>query len=237
MDHFTKETTSLVDINHVCAAVAKTVSETFAIQRVSIWLIDENLNGPSIIASTVFSPSETEEIEALATPLVELARNQRAPIDLRGREDGTIEGISTEFLDKAGIRFCAPLVAGGEFIGMLTLGGRAGQPFSIEDLQLMETFADQAAGLILNYKLFDSLGRARETEAFQAVSAFFAHDLKNVASTLSLTLTNLPVHYDNPEFRADALKMMTKSVEKIQNMQPTVGPQPEIRIITDVNAI
>jgi hypothetical protein len=55
-------------------------------------------------------------------------------------------------------------------------------------------------------------------QAFQSVSAFLAHDLKNVASALSLTLTNLPLHYENPEFRADALKMMSKSVEKIRNM-------------------
>ena len=31
-------------------------------------------------------------------------------------------------------------------------------------------------------------------------------------------MTNLPVHYDNPEFRADALELMSKNVEKIQNM-------------------
>jgi putative PEP-CTERM system histidine kinase len=215
---FTKTTTSLVDINHVCAAVAKTVAETFSTSRVSIWLIDENLNKPAIIASTVFSRSEAEEIEALAAPLLDLMCDQRVGIEFRNSEGGAIRGISTEFLDKAGIRYCAPLVAGGEFIGMLALGDRTGRPFSIEDFQLLETFADQAAGLILNHKLFESLGRAREMEAFQAMSAFFAHDLKNVASTLSLTLTNLPVHYGNPEFRADALKMMTKSVEKIQNM-------------------
>ena len=40
---FTEKTTSLVDINHVCAAVVKTVSETFSASRVSIWLIGENL--------------------------------------------------------------------------------------------------------------------------------------------------------------------------------------------------
>ena len=82
----------------------------------------------------------------------------------------------------------------------------------------MKTLADQAAGLIFNHKLFESLGRAREMQAFQAVSAFFAHDLKIVASALSLTLTNLPVHYENPEYRADALKLISKNVEKIRNI-------------------
>jgi putative PEP-CTERM system histidine kinase len=215
---FTKETTSLVDINHVCAAVVKTVSETFSASSVSIWLIGENLNKPVIAASSAFSPSEAEEIEQLAAPMLEGMRDQRAPIDFHHSGWSATAGTSTELLEKAGIRYCAPLVAGGEFIGMLTLNDRDEPPFSIEDFDLLKTFADQAAGLILNHKLFESLGRAREMEAFQAVSAFFAHDLKNVASTLSLTLTNLPVHYENPEFRADALKMMSKSVEKIQNM-------------------
>ena len=38
------------------------------------------------------------------------------------------------------------------------------------------------------------------------MSAFFVHDLKNAASTLSLTLQNLPVHFDDPAFREDALR-------------------------------
>jgi len=215
---FTQKTTSLVEIDHVCSAIVKTVSETFSASRVSIWLCVENLHKPAIAASTAFSPSEAEEMEELAVPLIEGMRDQRAPLDFRSSEASAIAGTSTELLEKAGIRYCAPLVAGGEFLGMLTLNDRTGPAFSIEDFDLLKTLADQAAGLILNHKLFESLGRAREMQAFQAVSAFVAHDLKNVASALSLTLTNLPRHYDNPEYRADALKSISKSVAKIQNM-------------------
>jgi len=32
------------------------------------------------------------------------------------------------------------------------------------------------------------------------MSAFFMHDLKNLASKLYLVTQNLPVHFDNPEF-------------------------------------
>ena len=215
---FTKKTSSLIDIDRVSAAIVETVSEVFSTSRVSIWLIGENRDKPTVAASTSLSPLEIEEMEELAVPLLERMRDERAPIDFRGCEDNAITGISAEILEKAGIRYCAPLVAGGDFLGMLTLNGRRGLPFSIEDFDLLQTLADQAAGLILNHKLFESLGRAREMQAFQSVSAFFAHDLKNVASALSLTLTNLPLHYENPEYRADALKLMSKSVEKIRNM-------------------
>jgi signal transduction histidine kinase len=54
--------------------------------------------------------------------------------------------------------------------------------------------------------------------AFQTLSSFFVHDLKNLASMLSLTVQNLPNNFDNPEFRRDALKVISESVEKMNAM-------------------
>jgi putative PEP-CTERM system histidine kinase len=64
----------------------------------------------------------------------------------------------------------------------------------------------------------EQMRRAKEMEAFQTMSAFFVHDLKNLASKLSLTMQNLPIHFDNPEFRGDALRAISDSVAKINNM-------------------
>lgn len=50
------------------------------------------------------------------------------------------------------------------------------------------------------------------------MSAFFVHDLKNLASKLSLTMQNLPIHFDNPDFRKDALQSISQSIEKINFM-------------------
>jgi signal transduction histidine kinase len=55
-------------------------------------------------------------------------------------------------------------------------------------------------------------------EAFQAMAAFFVHDLKNAASTLSLMLKNMPVHFDDPAFREDALRGASKSVAHINHV-------------------
>jgi len=44
------------------------------------------------------------------------------------------------------------------------------------------------------------------------------HDLKNLGSKLSLVTQNLPLHFDNPEFRKDAIRSVTQSVAKINNM-------------------
>jgi signal transduction histidine kinase len=47
------------------------------------------------------------------------------------------------------------------------------------------------------------------------MSAFFVHDLKNAASTLSLTLQNLPIHFDNPLFRQDVLRGIGETADRI----------------------
>ena len=85
-------------------------------------------------------------------------------------------------------------------------------------MDLLKTIADQTAGSLLNLKLSEDLRKAKEMEAFQTMSSFMMHDLKNLASTLSLTVQNLPNHFDNPEFRNDALKVMQQGVSKINSM-------------------
>jgi signal transduction histidine kinase len=55
-------------------------------------------------------------------------------------------------------------------------------------------------------------------EAFQTMSTFFVHDLKNAASSLSLTLQNLPLHFDDPDFRQEALKGLANTAARI-NLQ------------------
>jgi putative PEP-CTERM system histidine kinase len=60
--------------------------------------------------------------------------------------------------------------------------------------------------------------QAKELEAFQAMSAFFVHDLKNTASTLNLMLQNLPVHFDDPAFREDTLRGISKTVDHINHL-------------------
>ncbi len=58
---FTERTTSVVDVQELCAVVTKMVSETFGAPAVTIWLCDEDV--PEVLCvggSTVFSRTEGE---------------------------------------------------------------------------------------------------------------------------------------------------------------------------------
>ncbi|MBW8865554.1 MAG: hypothetical protein JF609_11680 [Verrucomicrobia bacterium] len=47
--------------------------------------------------------------------------------------------------------------------------------------------------------------------------------MKNTANTLNLMLQNLPVHFDNPEFRADALRGISKTVDRVNFLIGRLG--------------
>jgi putative PEP-CTERM system histidine kinase len=111
------------------------------------------------------------------------------------------------------------MISGGEVLGLMILGDRVGGvSFSWQDFDLLKCIADQVAAGLLNARLSQRLLQTREMEAFQTMAAFFVHDLKNTTSTLNLMLKNLPVHFDDPEFRADALRGIAKSVEHINRL-------------------
>jgi putative PEP-CTERM system histidine kinase len=133
---------------------------------------------------------------------------------------GEIMRADTEFFSKSRMRYAIGLHAGGELVGVMTLNDdRVGhESLHAEDFVLLETLAAQLAASLLNLKLSARLRQAGEVVAFQTVSTFFVHDLKNLASRLSLTMENLPEHFDDPEFRADALRVISGSVANIDEM-------------------
>jgi len=223
---FTHRTTSLLERNDLCDAVVKMVSETFGVSCVTIWLLDESREELLFGGSTVFPEMQAHALRLLTTDdgtaLIRLMSDQQLPVDFdEQREEwfGEFARVHAPSLREARIRHCVPLIAGRELLGMMTLNERViREPLSVEDVDLLKTVADQAASGLFNIKLSRQLLKAKELEAFQTLSTFFIHDLKNLASTLSLTMQNLPIYFDDPEFREDALRVITNSVQKINSM-------------------
>jgi putative PEP-CTERM system histidine kinase len=222
---FTHQTASLIGIREVCGAVTRMVADTFGVPCVTIWLVDESQENLILGGSTVFSPAEVKAFEAdkkAVGQFIKAMRNQQMPIDLDQTEMDWARDLKESHFDyfrDARIRYGISLLSGNEFLGIMTLNEKlTKEQFSFEDFDLLKTIADQAAGSILNIKMSERLSQAKEMEAFQTMSAFFVHDLKNLASKLSLTMQNLPIHFDNPEFRGDALRAISDSVAKINTM-------------------
>ena len=84
--------------------------------------------------------------------------------------------------------------------------------------------SDDARGLADNINVVTERLRAqiareeesRQFESFIRISAMLTHDLKNAIEGLSLTVGNMERHFDNPQFRSDALKGLTSATDKLK---------------------
>jgi putative PEP-CTERM system histidine kinase len=210
---FAEATARRVEQTDFCKALAKLLSEVFQALSVSIWLVDESKQKLQLAASTSILQAKEDEVELEATDaseLIAVLSTHPEPVDLDASKDAWaayLRRIQPEGFRKGGNRVGVPIKAGGELLGLITLGDRvSGMQFTTQDFDLLKSVGDQAAASLLNIKLSHQLSQAKQLEAFQAMSAFFVHDLKNTASTLSLMLQNLPIHYNDPKFREDALR-------------------------------
>jgi putative PEP-CTERM system histidine kinase len=249
---FTMDTTSVMDIQKLCNNVVQRVSKTFDILSVTIWTLDESEKDIKMVASTVFSQDINKISDSRKNQLMEFIeeiKNKHSAYDADYLVDelpGKIRDFDQSFFDELMIRYCIPLIAGGSFLGVMALHKAVGnKKLTLEDFDLLKTMADQLASNMLNIMLAKRLRKAKQMEAFQRMSAFFVHDLKNLASNLSLTMQNLPKHFANPEFRKDALDSLAQSVDKIgfmcgrltsmsQKTDLTLQPTDVNRIVSNV---
>ena len=218
---WTRVTHSMSDVFDqpgLCASAARLISETFTVLSVSVWLLDEQ-DRLAFAASTSKSERDATDILPKLNQNFGGIRVLTKPFDLENAKGDYADGlrqISLSQFRTGGHSVCVPLCAGSGCIGLVILADRVGgTPYSVEELDLLKCMGDQIAVGLLNLRLTDEIARGKELEAFQAMSAFFVHDLKNAASTLSLTLQNLPVHFDDPVFRQDVLRGIGETADRI----------------------
>lgn len=224
-EDFTQKTASVTKTDDLCRIIVKMVSDTLEILSVSIWLVDEKQQKLSFGGSTVFDAAQVEEMHFFkegGARMIGAMMNQTMPLDLKGREDDWVSDLTNTYkleTRESRVRYCVPLNAAGELIGIMTLSEKVFyEGLTFEESELIKTISDQAAAALLSLRFAEHQRQTKELEAFQTMSAFFMHDLKNLASKLSLVTQNLPQHMDNPEFQADALKTISQSVTKINKM-------------------
>lgn len=112
-----------------------------------------------------------------------------------------------------------PLLAREALIGFAVLGRpRAVVELNWEVRDLLRTAASQASGYLAQAQATEALLEARKFDAFNRMSAFVVHDLKNIVTQLSLMMKNAKRLRDNPEFQQDMLDTVENSLEKMRQL-------------------
>jgi putative PEP-CTERM system histidine kinase len=222
---FAEATSARVEQADLCRSLVNLTAELFQALSVGLWLVDEKNGTLTLAASTSLSDAKAAELQPLGADAADVIRhvnNHPDPADIEFNKENwaaTLRRCHPDEFHKGGTRACVPIIGGGQVLALIVLGDRvSGAAFSLQDFDLLKCVGDQAAASLLNVQLSQRLLQAKEFEAFQTMAAFFVHDLKNAASTLNLMLQNLPVHFNDPEFREDALRGFSKTVAHINNL-------------------
>jgi len=129
-----------------------------------------------------------------------------------------------------------PLLERSELRGFVVLTQpRAKMNINWEVRDLLLTTSRQATNYIALLEANEALVDARQFEAFNRLSAYVVHDLKNVVAQLSLVVTNAKRHRDNPAFLEDAVGTVQNAVTKMNKMlvqlrKGSAGPEDSSRI-------
>ena len=202
---FTESTASQVDHAELSRSLVKLAADIFQCLSVALWIVDDKNESLILAASTFLSDSKGRDLalsRAEAGEVVAHFLEHPEPLGIDVRKDDFAlllrRAHPSEFPTREN-RVCLPMISRGQVIALMVLGDRVGgATFSSQDLDMLKCVGDHATASLLNVQLAQRLLQAKEMEAFQTMAAFFVHDLKNAASTLSLMLKNLPVHFEDP---------------------------------------
>lgn len=127
-------------------------------------------------------------------------------------------------LDNPQLRIVSPMLQLDRLVGFVVLYDPP-PPFELtyEDRDLLKTLGRHVATHIAQQDADRRLAESRQFEAYNRLTAFMMHDLKNSVAQLKLIVTNSQRHKHNPEFIDDAIgtianasDRMTKLIEQLR---------------------
>jgi putative PEP-CTERM system histidine kinase len=175
---------------------------------------------------------------AASSGMVGFIRERHWIIDMREyrRSPQVYRGIALpEWLDmNPALTIVSPLLELDRLTGFFVLY-EPPLPFELtyEDRDLLKTVGRHVATQLAQHDSDRRLAESRQFEAYNKLTAFMMHDLKNSVAQLGLVVANAQRHKRNPEFIDDAIgtisnavERMTRLIEQLRDNQRGARTQP-----------
>ena len=113
----------------------------------------------------------------------------------------------------------APLVIGNKLVGFFLLTHQTHQQTLIwEDIDVIKSAGRQLASYIVRQQSAEELAESKQFDAYNKLTAFIMHDLKNLIAQQALVVENAQKHKENPAFVEDAIRTIDNSVGRMSHL-------------------
>lgn len=180
----------------------------------------------------------TSKVDAISSvapdaPFLELLAGQNWIIDLNALDGDAVfyehHPVPEWLTSEKRFWLVVPLLHLGDLGGFVVLEqSRAPRALNWEDRDILKTAGQQVASYLAEQRSEKALAEARKFEEFNKKFAFIMHDIKNLASQLSLMVKNADKHAGNPEFQKDMILTVRDSVEKMELLLTRLGRLREV---------
>ena len=187
----------------------------------ALWYRDAE--SKQLVQAARWNAPRSSAVEPLDSPFARFLREREWVVDLDElkfhpkRYDGP---APPQWLTARAEHWLAvPLIVGDQLTGLVLIERpHAAMQLNWEVRDLLKTASRQAAGFLALMHATDALLEARKFDAFNKMSAFVVHDLKNIVAQLSLMMQNARRLKDNAEFQEDMLTTVENSLEKMRRL-------------------
>ncbi|MBR9912424.1 MAG: PEP-CTERM system histidine kinase PrsK [Gammaproteobacteria bacterium] len=139
-------------------------------------------------------------------------------------------------LNIPGAWLLVPLIIEQRVLGFTLLKQSSlGTSLNWEDHDLLKMAGQQAAILLAQYQSEQALIEARQFEAFNRLSAYTMHDLKNILAQQSLIISNAEKHKHKPAFIDDVLTTVSNSVDRMTRLLEQMKRGERANRVTAIN--
>jgi|GEM_PF-994835 len=207
----------------VVEALCQVLTESLYTTDLAVWLGDMNRGYKSVISAAVSTDKASSKTLTADDPLI-LYLKKHPYFYIKEKEtDQTWEAVAEkkkDFLFDLNLVLIAPLFIGDQLVGLIGLGPEfTGGSYGYDDFDLLTALGTQAASALLAVRMAEKLAHTREQQAWDKLSAFVLHDVKNAASMLSLVRENATDHIQDPEFQQDMLGVVDDALGRMAKVQ------------------
>ncbi len=184
-----------------------------------LWLREDAIGYICMAHRNVDAPTH---MFALNDPLIRALSDKSEIIDIYEQRDNNQENsidIPDWLYEMKKPWLLIPLLHQDELLGFVILNkSRVNRTINWEDRDLLNAVSFHVASYLAFWQATETLKQGDQFAAFNRLSSFVVHDLKNLIMQLGLVVRNSERFRDNPEFYKDAFKTVKNATYKMQRL-------------------
>lgn len=209
--------------NNVVLALCQVLAESLYTTEIFIWTGDSSRGYTLVYAPDISDIHNDTHKIAAHEPLIYFIM-AHSHFHLHDPEPDSawqnIVNTKEELLNNLNLVLLSPISAGGNLIGLIGLGPEyTGGQYGHDDFDLLTALGGQTASALMAVRMAEELANTREKQAWDHLSAFVLHDIKNAATMLSLVKENAPEHIHEPDFQQDMLELIDDVLKRMARVE------------------